>query len=129
MAMHIWPVFGSAVVLLDDEIEEFLNNVCRDDPYGVPNAREYASEEYTPHSCRYYESDDGDGFSFITDDASSLGFNRALVFFLERQPMLFEAAYKNMDEIRGEFKDLSRHFPRKFEWEKRVGVFSCSVCS
>lgn len=129
MSMHSWPVFGSAVVLLDDEIEEFLKSYGEHDSYGIPDAYEFANEEYSPRSCRYYESDDGDGFSFVTEDGSAIGFDRALVFYLDRQPMLFEAAYKDMDELRTEFEEVSPFFPKTFEWEKRVGVFSCSVCS
>ena len=122
MSMQSYPEYGFGLVLCGNEINDLAEHMqC--DVYELA----YLIDE---DQCRTY-TDEEEGKVFIPADTNagrSAEGEDMFVIWTRKQPDIFEAAYKNIDDAVREIRMLyGKHFPVGFDYRAHMGYFQCCV--
>lgn len=130
-----WSEHGFGLVFNSEEADAFAKEVsaCLDpdlDPedmsvWLVPETL----EKELPDTCIRYYDDEMDGKTFHSwDGECDMEPDGMLVFWAEKAPDAFKAAYTGIDEAVAEFREkIGKYLPGNFNYPAHIGYFSCCV--
>lgn len=119
--MSVWSVYGTGLILRDEEIDNLLEEAGYDDIW------DFISDNDELEGC--YHDDDEDGLTCaMLDDDIEMYPGRMLCIPLAKEASLFRGAYANMEEIVEEVMNgpLGDYIDERFA-ESHIGKYSV-VC-